>query len=216
VAALATNGDLDGHEVTAHPSKPRPANSTAARRRPTPLVAPSALLALPVVIAVWIARRESGAPTVHGDPAPVEQVASPARPSSGPASIAGAHAIAANAGRAGGQGGAFDADLDTWHVPGAHPHPITEQHQRIFRENALIGAMDGAMDVNDGAGLQSLLVRYREEYPDDPNLLQEGYQAIANCLLHPGAGSSALGRQYVDRERGSILRRFVERHCLGQ
>jgi hypothetical protein len=109
-----------------------------------------------------------------------------------------------------------DVDTDTRHVPGAHPHPITEQHQRIFRENALIGSMDGAMDVNDGPGLEALLERYREEYPDDPNLLQEGYQVIANCLQHPGAGSTAAGRAYVERERGSILRRFVERHCLGQ
>src|SRR5688572_26588834 len=30
---------------------------------------------------------------------------------------------------------------------GMAPHPITPQHRRIFRENNLIGSLNGAMDV---------------------------------------------------------------------
>src|SRR4051812_44439282 len=36
-----------------------------------------------------------------------------------------------------------------------HPHPLTPGHDRIFRENALIGAMNGALDVKDGLGLRA-------------------------------------------------------------
>jgi hypothetical protein len=96
-----------------------------------------------------------------------------------------------------------------------HPHPITPQHERIFRENQLIGALYGAMDVKDGPGVRKLADQYRQEYPEDPNQLQQGYDIIADCLEHPGPGASAAGQRYYDVERGSILRRFVARHCLG-
>jgi hypothetical protein len=95
-----------------------------------------------------------------------------------------------------------------------HPHPITAQHQRMFRENTLLGEMNGALDVRDGAGLRRLLDRYRGEFPEDPSQLQEGYRIIADCLEHPGAASTAAAQRLYDVERGSTLRRFVGRHCL--
>jgi hypothetical protein len=95
-----------------------------------------------------------------------------------------------------------------------HPHPITPQHLRIFRENALLGQLDGAMDVKDAAGLRKLLQTYREEYPEDPQQLQSGYELIANCLDRPGEATRAAAQKYFDEERGSTLRRFVLRHCL--
>jgi hypothetical protein len=97
----------------------------------------------------------------------------------------------------------------------AHPHPITPGHERIFRENALIWALNGAMDGKDAAGMRKLLDQYKAEYPDDPNQLREGYDVIALCIEQPGPASAAAGQCYYDRERGSILRRFVGRHCLG-
>jgi hypothetical protein len=98
----------------------------------------------------------------------------------------------------------------------AHPHPITPERIRIQRENQLIGAMSDAMDLTDGATLRKLLNRYQDEYPEDPNDLQQGYKIIADCLEHPGPESTAAGQRYYDVERGSILRVFVGRHCLGQ
>jgi pyruvate/2-oxoglutarate dehydrogenase complex dihydrolipoamide acyltransferase (E2) component len=95
-------------------------------------------------------------------------------------------------------------------------HPLTPRHARIYRENNLIGAMEGAMDVRDGRGLRYLLQQYRSEFPEDPNQLQEGYGIIANCLEHPGPETTAAGQQYFDRERGSTLRKFVARYCMGE
>lgn len=95
-------------------------------------------------------------------------------------------------------------------------HPLTPRHARIYRENNIIAAMEGAMDVRDGRGMRYLLQQYQSEFPDDPNELQEGYGIIANCLEHPGPETTAAGQQYYDRERGSTLRKFVARYCMGE
>lgn len=95
-----------------------------------------------------------------------------------------------------------------------HPHPITPQHERIFRENNLVGDLNGAMDVKDVAGLRRLLKEYREDYPEDAHLLQDGYEIIANCLESPGPATRAVAQRYYDTELASGLRRYIRRHCL--
>jgi hypothetical protein len=103
--------------------------------------------------------------------------------------------------------------IDT-HAGPVHPHPITPQHVRIQQENALIGALNDAMNLSDGPRLHELLDRYRAEYPEDPSQLQLGYQVIADCLERPGAESRGAATRYYEKHRGSIVRRFVGRHCL--
>ena len=95
-----------------------------------------------------------------------------------------------------------------------HPHPITAQHQRIYRENRLIGDLNGAMDVKDVPGLRKLLEEYRRDYPEDDNMLQDGYAIIADCFEHPGEAARAAATRWAETHRGSTLRRFVNRHCL--
>jgi hypothetical protein len=95
-----------------------------------------------------------------------------------------------------------------------HPHPITAAHARIYRENNLLGALNGALDVEDAPGLRRLLETYRDEYPEDSHALQAGYAIIADCLEHPGDGASAAARAYYETETASTLRRYVRRHCL--
>ena len=100
--------------------------------------------------------------------------------------------------------------------PGDLPHPITPGRVRIQRENQLIGALNDAVDLSDGSRLRDVLTDYAREFPDDPNHLQLGYKLIADCLESPSAATRAAGREYFKQERGSILRRFVARHCLGK
>ena len=95
-----------------------------------------------------------------------------------------------------------------------HPHPITPQHQRIFRENRLVGQLNGAMDVKDAPGLRRLLEEYRRDYPEDDQMLQDGYAIIADCLEHPGEAARVAATRWAETHRGSTLRRFVNRHCL--
>lgn len=106
------------------------------------------------------------------------------------------------------------AGSDEVNAVGMLPHPITPEHQRIFRENNLIGALNGAMDIKDVAGLRTQLRQYREEYPEDAHVLQDGYELIANCLERPGPETRATAQRYYDEERDSGLRRYIRRHCL--
>ena len=95
-----------------------------------------------------------------------------------------------------------------------HPHPITPQHQRIYAENRLIGGLNGAMDVKDVPAMRRFLEQYKREYPEDNEMLQDGYAVIADCFEHPGAQTRAAAERWVQTHNGSSLKRFVNRHCL--
>ena len=94
------------------------------------------------------------------------------------------------------------------------PHPITPQHQRIFEENSRIGAMNYAMDRGDFAALRRLNSEYRQDYPEDADVLKEGYALIADCLEQRTPRAIAAARRFWQTQRGSSLRRYVRRHCL--
>lgn len=97
---------------------------------------------------------------------------------------------------------------------GMQPHAITPTHERIYAENNLIGSLNGAMDVKDGPGLRRLLKQYRDQYPEDAHVLQDGYELIANCLEQPSADNRAIAQRYYDEQLDSGLRRYIRRHCL--
>jgi hypothetical protein len=95
-----------------------------------------------------------------------------------------------------------------------HPHPITPQHQRIFAENRLIGALNGAMDAKDVAALRKLIKQHRDEYPEDDNDVREGYEVVADCFERPGPQAREAAVRFGEEHRGSTLRRWVNRYCL--
>jgi hypothetical protein len=96
----------------------------------------------------------------------------------------------------------------------AHPHPITPQHLRLFGENRFIAQIEGAMEIKDTAGMRRLLEKYRREYPEDDQQVQDGYAIIADCIDRPGADRRAAAEQWIDSHNGSTVKRFVLRHCL--
>ena len=96
----------------------------------------------------------------------------------------------------------------------AHPHPITPQHVRIYGENHLVGAIEGAMEVKDVKGMRRLLEQYRREYPEDDQEVQDGYAAIADCMEHPGAATRAAAERWIDSHNGSTAKRYVVRYCI--
>jgi hypothetical protein len=104
--------------------------------------------------------------------------------------------------------------LDTAVAGPMHPHPHTPAHERIYRENLLLGQLSGAMDQQDLDGLRHLLRQYREEFPEDAHRLQDGYALIADCLEASSPATRARAEGYWREQRGSTLRRYVRRHCL--
>jgi len=97
-----------------------------------------------------------------------------------------------------------------------HPHPITKQHERIFRENNLIGQLNGAMDVGDFLAMRRFNAEYRKDYPEDDNRLQEGYDLVADCLEQRSPEIEARARRFWKQQRASTLRRYVRRYCLSE
>lgn len=95
-----------------------------------------------------------------------------------------------------------------------HPHPHTPEHERIYRENNLFGAISGAMDRRDTRGMRELLAEYETDYPEDSHLLQQGFAVIADCIDHPGETSRAAARSYYKNNKASNIRRYVRRHCF--
>jgi hypothetical protein len=94
-----------------------------------------------------------------------------------------------------------------------HVHPLTPKHARIYRENRLISAMNGALDVRDAAGLRKHLAIYRAEFPEDTHALTEGYAIIADCLDAAGEAATDAARHYYAAQSASTLRRYVRRIC---
>lgn len=77
-----------------------------------------------------------------------------------------------------------------------------------------MASLNGAVDVRDADGIRRLVATYRDEYPEDEHLLQDGYAIIADCIEHPGAASRARAQRYYDEALASNIRRYVRRHCL--
>ena len=95
-----------------------------------------------------------------------------------------------------------------------HPHPITEAHKRIYRENNLVGALNLAVDLEDPVRIRELVATYRDEYPSDDHLLQEGYALIADCLEDLDAATRDRAQRFWNTQIRSQTRRYVRRHCL--
>jgi hypothetical protein len=187
-------------------------------KRRSPLTWGAELLAVPVLSATWWCLREPAAHELsRRREAPSLAAAQvPVRPAVSAASVAslvrdvsvldsdtlpdGLRIAPANSGQA--------------HEPGMLPHPITDQHRRIFRENALIGQLNGAMDARDARGLRALVAEYRDQYPEDAHVLQDGSELIARCLEGTDDTLRAAARRYYDERLDSGLRRYIRRHCL--
>jgi hypothetical protein len=95
-----------------------------------------------------------------------------------------------------------------------HPHPITPMHERLFGENRLVGSIEGAMEIKDTAGMRRLLEKYRREYPEDDQEVQDGYAVIADCIDHRDAETRAAAERWLDSHNGSSVKRYVLRHCI--
>jgi hypothetical protein len=93
-------------------------------------------------------------------------------------------------------------------------HPITPAHERIYKENNMIGAMNAAMDLGNIEELRRLNREYRKEYPEDSHLMQEGYDIIADCMERRTAANRVAAQRFYDTQIASMLRRYIRIHCL--
>jgi hypothetical protein len=95
------------------------------------------------------------------------------------------------------------------------PHPITPKHESIFRENAILGSLNGAMDVGDVDAMREMNRKYKIEFPQ-AGTLQEGYDIIADCIEQRSTQRRDRAESYYEEKRASTLRRYVRRYCFKQ
>jgi hypothetical protein len=95
-----------------------------------------------------------------------------------------------------------------------HPHPITPAHERIYRENNLVAALNLAVDLEDPSRIRKALAAYRAEYPEDAHRLQDGYAIIADCLERVDDATRDRAQRFWSTQIRSQTRRYVRRYCL--
>jgi hypothetical protein len=95
-----------------------------------------------------------------------------------------------------------------------HPHPITPAHERIYRENNLVAALNLGVDLEDPSRIRKALAAYRAEYPEDAHRLQEGYAIIADCLEQLDDATRERAQRFWSTQIRSQTRRYVRRYCL--
>lgn len=66
------------------------------------------------------------------------------------------------------------------HEEGEHPHPIAEEHERVFSENDLVGDVLGAINISDSDGLRELSATYKLDHPE-ALVMYQGIDIIADC-----------------------------------
>lgn len=96
------------------------------------------------------------------------------------------------------------------------PHPMDALRQRMAEQRRLFANVKQALASDDFARARELLVLHDVTFGAEESWtdLREGYERILDCQQQPGPESRASGQQFVDRERGSTLRRRVRRACL--
>lgn len=94
-----------------------------------------------------------------------------------------------------------------------HPHPITPSHTKLFKANARMGQVLGAIDVADAQGLRKLSQLYKEDSPDEV-ATYAALDVIADCIETNDEQSAYNAQLFYDTERASRLRRYVRRFCF--
>ena len=174
-------------------------------------------LALLLGFALWWSFRETRVPEPAAPVRAIEPAASPP-PAPAPAVVTGspvptfAHSGADDAANDGIP--IREPDPDDPDAEFRRPHPITPAHERIFKENNMLGALNAAMDLGNVAELRRLNREYREQYPEDSHVMQEGYDLIADCLERRTAANRIAAERFYDTQIASMLRRYVRIHCL--
>ena len=95
-----------------------------------------------------------------------------------------------------------------------HPHPITSDHARLYRDVDLLHAADEA--IKDGAfeSARDLLAQHHRELRGMSSVEEEGLLLLADCAEEPSESNLARVRSFYDEHSESPVRRRLRRGCL--
>jgi len=98
--------------------------------------------------------------------------------------------------------------------PDRHPHPITAEHRRLYREADLLDGAAGLLRKKSVTEARSLLAEHRAEYAPRQGSDNEGLALLADCIERRDAGSIDRARAFYDRYTHSMVRRQIRKQCL--
>jgi hypothetical protein len=99
-------------------------------------------------------------------------------------------------------------------VPGAKPHPITAEHQRLYREVGIVDAAWDALEARDFVKARLLIDEHRRRYAGENSDVDEGMSLLADCMQHPNAETRGRAQRFYDEVTYSTARRRIRRWCL--
>lgn len=95
-----------------------------------------------------------------------------------------------------------------------HPHPITRDHERLYRDADLLRAADEAIKVGEYDRARALLAQHHRELVGMSAIEEEGLWLLANCAEHGRADDVERVRSFYEEHTDSTVRRRLRRACL--
>lgn len=94
------------------------------------------------------------------------------------------------------------------------PHPITDDHRRLYRDVDLLHAAEEAIDQERFDHARQLLLTHQRELPGMSPLEAEGLWLLVDCVERPNATHTARVQTFYDAHTASTVRRRLRRSCL--
>lgn len=95
-----------------------------------------------------------------------------------------------------------------------HPHPITSDHERLYRDLDLLHAADEAIKAGDYDQARTLLAQHHRELGGMSAVEEEGLWLLADCAQHGRADDIERVRDFYEEHTDSTVRRRLRRACL--
>jgi hypothetical protein len=96
----------------------------------------------------------------------------------------------------------------------AHPHPITPDHERLYRDVDLLQEADEAIKTGEYARARVLLAQHHRELAGMSAVEEEGLLLLADCAEHGRAEDVERVRSFYEEHTDSSVRRRLRRACL--
>jgi hypothetical protein len=95
-----------------------------------------------------------------------------------------------------------------------HPHPITRDHERLYRDVDLLREADDAIKAGDYERARTLLAQHHRELAGMSAVEEEGLWLLADCAEHGRAQDVERVRSFYEEHTDSTVRRRLRRACL--
>ena len=95
-----------------------------------------------------------------------------------------------------------------------HPHPITKEHLRLYREADLLDGAAARLRKGATDDARVLLQQHAAEYSAGEGSDNQALQLLADCLDQRDAASVARVQAFYDRHTHSMTRRQLRKQCL--